>query len=591
MSNSLEALSIVRSLLNLSIFVRLPMMKRDWTIKIMLISALITLVVYLGFSSVAVRTAQAATITVNTTEDELNNDGDCSLREAITAANMDTATDGCPAGSGTDTVYLPDGIISTALSGSGEEGNLTGDYDIFTSMTLKGAGVSNTVIDGNGLDRVFHITENASVQISDLTISDGDPGIGAGGDVLLYDGHLTLINSRVMNAAAHSGIYAANDSKLTILNSHIESNMGPGLDLPVGVTTTIQDSTIDANINELGNGGGISNGGTLTVTNSTISGNNSYIDGGGIANYGKAYLYNVTITNNRADSDQNNVGDGGGIAVMGSGVLTFQNTVLANNLDQSMLGGMRPDCAGTLTSVGYNLIQVSTDCTIIGDTSGNITNQDAMLGPLQNNGGPTFTHALLANSPAINAANPAGCSDQNGALLDTDQRGYARNGVCDIGAYEYNSAGTPAPTEPVPSPALFLPIIWNAFPATETGTSTPVVTGTATEQTPTPTETATPTQNDTQTPFPNPTTAVPPVKVNIVDYAYQPTELTIHVGEIVEWENTGQVNHTATSTTGAWDSGTLAPGQKYQFQFTAAGNYPYHCLFHVDMAGTIIVVP
>lgn len=74
-------------------------------------------------------------------------------------------------------------------------------------MTLRGAGVSNTVVDGNGLDRVFHITGNASVQISDLTISDGDPGIGAGGDVLLYVGQLTLINSRVMNAAAHSGIH------------------------------------------------------------------------------------------------------------------------------------------------------------------------------------------------------------------------------------------------------------------------------------------------------------------------------------------------------------------------------------------------
>jgi len=128
-----------------------------------------------------------------------------------------------------------------------------------------------------------------------------------------------------------------------------------------------------------------------------------------------------------------------------------------------------------------------------------------------------------------------------------------------------------------------------------TGTAT----ASATAQTPmpmgtgTPTQTATPTQKTTltQTPFPTPTGVVDPGKVIIVDYAFQPAELTVHVGEIVEWENTGVVDHTTTSNTGVWDSGPLAPNQKFQFQFTTVGNYPYHCSYHAEMAGTIIVVP
>ena len=120
------------------------------------------------------------------------------------------------------------------------------------------------------------------------------------------------------------------------------------------------------------------------------------------------------------------------------------------------------------------MIQDTTGCTIAGVTTGNITGISANLGPLQNNGGSTMTHALLAGSPAIEGGDPANwCVDQNNNLLNTDQRGYVRNGLCDIGAYEYLSVGTPTPT------------------STPTASATPLVTNTPTN-TPTPNPTAMP---------------------------------------------------------------------------------------------------
>jgi len=79
--------------------------------------------------------------------------------------------------------------------------------------------------------------------------------------------------------------------------------------------------------------------------------------------------------------------------------------------------------------------------------------------------------------------------------------------------------------------------------------------------------------------------------VFIADFTFIPRTITIHVGTIVEWENLDGVDHTTTSDDGVWDSGTLAPGQTFQYQFIAVGTYPYHCTFHPSMTGTIIVVP
>ncbi len=99
--------------------------------------------------------------------------------------------------------------------------------------------------------------------------------------------------------------------------------------------------------------------------------------------------------------------------------------------------GIERAYAVSLTSEGYNFVSSTTGCTIDGDTAGNLTGAPA-LGALANDGGPTLTHLPNVGSPAIDAANPAGCTDFAGAALTKDQRGQARvvGGRCDIGAVE-----------------------------------------------------------------------------------------------------------------------------------------------------------
>ena len=132
---------------------------------------------------------------------------------------------------------------------------------------------------------------------------------------------------------------------------------------------------------------------------------------------------------------------GGGIANHKPATTKIANSLIAGNHDA---GGKAPDCLGKLLSAGYNLIQYPAGCKIRGTLTGNITDKDPQLGPLAKNGGPTQTMALLAGSPAIDAANPAKPGSGTGACEVTDQRGTPRGvsgagkTVCDIGAFEYS---------------------------------------------------------------------------------------------------------------------------------------------------------
>ena len=192
---------------------------------------------------------------------------------------------------------------------------------------------------------------------------------------------------------------------------------------------TLTNSTVSGN-SATGFGGGICNSGTLTLTNSTVSGNSAGENGGGILNNdGIANLFNGTITDNRADADLDGSGIGGGVLNVLGSTFNFQNTIIAGNLETVFQPFAAErffvfrDCAGTLTSNGNNLMRKSS---IARSTVAAPIVADPLLGPLQNNGGPTQTHALLAGSPAIDAGNPGGCRDQFGALLLKDQRGLRR---------------------------------------------------------------------------------------------------------------------------------------------------------------------
>jgi hypothetical protein len=187
-----------------------------------------------------------------------------------------------------------------------------------------------------------------------------------------------------------------------------------------------------------GYGGGISNGGTLTINNSTVSGNvatpgtacyrfvcSTSGFGGGINSGGTLTISNGNISGNSAYQ-------GGGI----DGSATLQNSIVAHSP-----GG---NCYGTMISNGYNM---SSDATCTFSNHGDRNNIDPKLGTLGNYGGPTQTIPLLTGSPAIDAGNPSGCTDGKGQLLKTDQRGYPRPNTediadkkgCDMGAYESQS--------------------------------------------------------------------------------------------------------------------------------------------------------
>ena len=192
-------------------------------------------------------------------------------------------------------------------------------------------------------------------------------------------------------------------------------------------------------------GGGIANGRILIVTNSTISGNSANF-GGGIFNNASLIVNNSTVSGNSA------TGDGGGIynSVVGGGFadLYLGSTILnAGGSGENIFND-----AGTVTSSGYNLSSDDGGGYLTGP--GDQINTDPRLGPLQDNGGPTFTHALSPGSPAIDTGDPFFTPPPL-----YDQRGpdffRVRNGLIDIGSFEVQAVSTPTPTPtltPTPAP-------------------------------------------------------------------------------------------------------------------------------------------
>ena len=228
---------------------------------------------------------------------------------------------------------------------------------------------------------------------------------------------------------------------MNVANSTISSNSatdnGGGINNSSG-TMNVANSTISSN-SASSYGGGINNlNGTMNVANSTISSNFASSYGGGINNdMGAMNVANTTITGNTAST-------GSGLSSRGLfyynpdtyfsftdfATVSISNSIIAQNYRNK---DINIDTLTSSTSQGYNLIGNGAGVEQIfnktGDQKGTATNPlNAKLGPLQNNGGLTKTHALLVGSPAINKGK---------TTLTKDQRGYNRNGVADIGAYEY----------------------------------------------------------------------------------------------------------------------------------------------------------
>ena len=256
-----------------------------------IIRMLIVLLLAVGISpNPATAAPAAATITVNTTIDEMTANSACSLREAIYGVNNGIYTYGCTlSGSGAVTINLPAGDFLLDHTGANEDPGLTGDLDILTSMTITGVSPESTTINGNNSDRVFDILagSTAEVTISNLTIEDGLVTTQHGGGIR-NNANLTLNNVVIQD----------NDTYLDGGGIYHKSGAAP-LSPPTGITQPAPAAI----------------GATLMLQNSTVHGNLARGNGGGIFNAAGSNLtvdYS-TIDTNQADGDLNGVGSGGGI--------------------------------------------------------------------------------------------------------------------------------------------------------------------------------------------------------------------------------------------------------------------------------------
>ncbi|MGQ0621975.1 MAG: choice-of-anchor D domain-containing protein [Panacagrimonas sp.] len=353
----------------------------------------IAAVLALGVLGLPAGIASAATISVTTTDQV--NAGACTLSDAIRAANTNAAVGGCPAGFGPDTLVFPANSTFSFLTPEGDANN---GLPFITS---------EIVIQGNGSTirrdpaapstfRVLALQGSANLTLQQTTISGG-----------------------IANGFDGGGIAVESDSaRLTITNSTVSGNAAR-------------------------NGGGLFNGaGTVILSNSTVSGNSASSYGGGIHNnsdafsnrYGTVTMTNSTVSGNRAGRG------GGGIYLIGP--LTISNSIVSGNTaDQGselyrFTGGVTSSFnlfghAGLSTAQAlFNESPKPNDiaATVDGNRPTVLAN---ILAPLALNApGSTATHALVPNSPAIDAAG-SGC-------LATDQRGIARprGAACDMGAYE-----------------------------------------------------------------------------------------------------------------------------------------------------------
>ena len=385
-----------------------------------------------------------------------------SLREAIIAANDNM---------GPDTIRFDSSLdgqpIVLEISGRLENDSMTGDLDVHDDVTIFGNGARNTIIDGGGIDRVFHSDAMNFFSIEGVTIRNGEARDGGmmgeayGGAIFNLAGTLkinrsTLDGNRAIGqdgladsehglGAEGGGLYANGDA-LVITNSTISRNRAEGGDGGPGDFET----SIAVGNGGKALGGGIYTDGMTRIQNSTVSGNTAvggnhgddgfgYYGYGGDANGGGIYsnggtidLAAATITENTASEGFSGVFTSSGAMSAGGGIFNYMDSTLEST--STLIGNNSadsgPDAYGTFESADHTLLENISDTTFVTDGGGNITGFDPEIRPLGNYGGPTDTHALLMTSLAVNkGAN---------TFTATDQRGFVRvfNAGPDIGAFE-----------------------------------------------------------------------------------------------------------------------------------------------------------
>jgi beta-glucanase (GH16 family) len=333
-----------------------------------------------------------------------------------------------------------DGVISFAPTLAGQTIALTSsELTISRPVTIDGAGAPGLMISGSDIVRPFVINATIPATIQNLTISHGYGWELAGGILnngMLTLDHATIANNHVATSGVDfwkggGGVYNGDSSTLTLIDSSIRDNRvdggaGGGVYAFFNATVDVVRSTISGNL-ATDVGGGIRSLGDFMIVNSTISGNTATGWHGGAIFHtdGRMEMLNSTIANNVGPDWAPSaifLGEWGAVVP----VLKLTNSIITGNQWYACERYAAPNPVILVTG-GHNIFQ---DATCNPDSTDLIQN-DAGLGPLADNGGPTLTHALRPASPALDAADDSICPA-------TDQRGMARpqGPHCDIGAFE-----------------------------------------------------------------------------------------------------------------------------------------------------------
>jgi CSLREA domain-containing protein len=381
-------------------------------------------------------------------------DADCSLREAISASNANPGA-----------VIIPAGTYTLTISGATEYNNASGDLNALYGMGIYGAGMTQTVIDANHLDRAINLDTNRAgtmaFAVGDLTIRNGSVTLtrtiqydtyGGGLAALGFGDFIGLERVAVVSSFADQvGGGIALFAPGTIRDSWIGNNAsnqngGGGLYYSKSVDRklVVSGSTFSGNSanGPGGFGGGIYAQGALQLVNSTISGNHATHYGGGIhsESNGSLSMANSSVVFNTGFTNVSVTQTGAGVRLAGNFPSTIVNSIIAYNTAANV--NDQPDCSTsgstTLTS-SYNLVQFPNNCSFAG--AGDVVGVDpGVSSSLADNGGATLTHALNFGNPALNSGDPSGCKDLNGLALPFDQRGagFPRtvSAFCDKGALE-----------------------------------------------------------------------------------------------------------------------------------------------------------
>jgi hypothetical protein len=354
--------------------------------------------------------------------------GDCTLRDAVTAANDNTGV--------FDDITFASSITGVTLGGS--------QINVTEGVYIQGNGPDATTIDGNNASGIFYLdpAENDPVAFRDLTLTGGAAGGGYGGAIYNNDANIEITGSVLTGNSANKG----------------GAIFDPGT---TGQNTEITDSTINDNTAADDGAGFFAGGSAGRIFNSTITGNHAGATGddygGGLFAGGDTYIYDSTIAGNSA-------GYGGGIYVH-NGSAYVSNTIVSGNIATAPGGNFPPgvDIYGPVTAA-FSLIQ-TTDAgtTVTEDPAGsNLLGSDPQLGALQDNGGPTPTQKPALTSPVIDKGLSDSSADQRGLSRPFDVASITNvtgGDASDMGAVELQSSDFPAPpgggsTPPPPAASL-----------------------------------------------------------------------------------------------------------------------------------------